>query len=34
MLPPPAPPWQVDMRVLTTGFDEGADIVEFEHWKE
>lgn len=28
------PSRQVDMRVLNTGFDEGADIVEFEHWKE
>lgn len=25
---------QVDMRVLNTGFDEGADIVEFEHWNQ
>ena len=27
-------PLQVDMRVLATGFDEGADIVEFEHWNQ
>lgn len=25
---------QVDMKVLTGGFDEGADIHEFEHWLE
>lgn len=25
---------QVGMRVLNTGFDEGADVHEFEHWKE
>ncbi|KAL4437121.1 hypothetical protein ABPG75_004260 [Micractinium tetrahymenae] len=25
---------QVDMRVLTTGFDEGADVHEFEHWND
>jgi hypothetical protein len=23
---------QVGMRVLTSGFDEGADVREFEHW--
>lgn len=35
-LPPPcrlpAALPQVDMRVLASGFDEGADILEFEHW--
>jgi hypothetical protein len=24
---------QVDMKVLSGSFDEGADINEFEHWK-
>lgn len=31
-------PWparrQVDMRVLNTGFDEGADIHDFQHWND